>query len=549
MARSSEAHVVVTEQTPLQEAQVPDEDAAIIIQSQDAATVKDSSKKGIWLLCPLFIGVFIANADTSLVLATYTTISSDFSSLGKSSWLLTAYMLSMCSIQPLYGKLSNIFGRKALLIFAYILFGIGNVICGMAPSMGTAIAGRFVAGAGGAGMSSVVSYLIADLMPIREVATYRSYVNIVTTIGRSCGGPLGGKLTEMIGWRWTFLCQAPPTVAAILLVAYFIPSTAPATSENSKRSLREQIQRIDFIGSFFLCTTIILLLLPVTMGGNQVPWTHPMIQSLFTSAGVACLLFVLIESRWAVEPVFPLMLLRRWDIVAPYGVLLLQNMAQTFMMYSIPLYFQVTANASPSVAGYYLIPAVVGNTVGGLWTAAYIKKHGLVKSPTNLAALVAGLCHALIVARWNGATGVFEACYAFLGGLGTGAAHASTFIAVTVATSEEELAIAGGGLYLCGGLGSVLGVAAADSTLRAVFKLDLVRRLGRSEFTENVIKRLLKDLRYLREVPESVQSAAVAAYVKGFKGDFSLALICCLISLILGLVMRNLRLPLQTIRE
>lgn len=108
----------------------------------------------------------------------------------------------MCSIQPLYGKLSNIFGRKALLLFAYILFGIGNLVCGMAPSMSVAIAGRFIAGAGGAGMSSVVSYLIADLLPIREVAAYRSYVNIVATVGRSCGGPLGGKLTEMIGWRW-----------------------------------------------------------------------------------------------------------------------------------------------------------------------------------------------------------------------------------------------------------------------------------------------------------------------------------------------------------
>lgn len=146
--------------------------------------------------------MFVANADTSLVLATYGEISSEFKSLENASWLLTGYMLSMCASQPLYGKLSNIYGRKALLLVAYTLFAIGCLICGMAKSMPLVIAGRLISGAGGSGMSSVVSFLIADLVPMRDVATYRSYVNIVQTIGRSCGGPIGGWLAEQMGWRW-----------------------------------------------------------------------------------------------------------------------------------------------------------------------------------------------------------------------------------------------------------------------------------------------------------------------------------------------------------
>lgn len=102
-------------------------------------------------------GVFIANVDTSLVLATYTTISSEFSSLRNASWLLTAYMLSMCSVQPLYGKLSNTFSRKTALMVSYVLFGIGNAVTGVATTMNTAIVGRFLAGTGGAGMTSMVS--------------------------------------------------------------------------------------------------------------------------------------------------------------------------------------------------------------------------------------------------------------------------------------------------------------------------------------------------------------------------------------------------------
>lgn len=147
-------------------------------------------------------GVFIANADTSLVLATYGRISSDFNSLDNTSWLLTGYMLSMCGTQPLYGKLSNIFGRKPLLLLSYVLFALGNFVTGFAGNMSVLVLGRVIAGAGGAGMSSIVSFLVADMVPLRELASYRSYVNVVQTIGRSCGGPLGGKMAEVMGWRW-----------------------------------------------------------------------------------------------------------------------------------------------------------------------------------------------------------------------------------------------------------------------------------------------------------------------------------------------------------
>lgn len=99
----------------------------------------------------------------------------------------------------------------------------------------------------------------------------------------------------------------------------------------SRQGIADQIRRVDFLGSFVLCIGIILFLLPVTMGGNQLPWVHPVILSLFVGATLFVILFSLIESKWAIEPIFPLHLLGRWDIVAPYGILLLQNVAQTFV--------------------------------------------------------------------------------------------------------------------------------------------------------------------------------------------------------------------------
>ena len=135
------------------------------------------------------------------MLATYGAVSSEFHDLDSGSWLVSAYILAQCVAQPLYGKLSDIYGRKACLQGAYILFAIGTAMSGLGRSMGEVIAGRAVQGSGGAGMISMVSIIIADLVPLNEVAQMWSYINILQTTGRSCGGFIGGLLTQSLGWR------------------------------------------------------------------------------------------------------------------------------------------------------------------------------------------------------------------------------------------------------------------------------------------------------------------------------------------------------------
>ncbi|MCJ1226965.1 hypothetical protein MMC12_003620, partial [Toensbergia leucococca] len=164
--------------------------------------VNAKSVKGIaGVISVLILGVFIANADTSIVLATYGSISSEIGNLDDASWLVVTYTLAMCAVQPTYGKLSDVYGRKSTLITAYTFFAIGCALSGVGTSMWQVIVGRAVAGIGGAGMTSLVSVLIADKVPLRDVATWRGYVNVAATVGRSAGGPFGGYLADTIGWR------------------------------------------------------------------------------------------------------------------------------------------------------------------------------------------------------------------------------------------------------------------------------------------------------------------------------------------------------------
>ncbi|MCJ1330869.1 hypothetical protein MMC10_007556 [Thelotrema lepadinum] len=145
--------------------------------------VKSTAKQAP-IIAVLLLGIFIANVDGTLVIAQTGSISSAFGNFGNSEWLISVYFLATCAAQPIVGKLSDIFGRKEMLLSSYALIVVGNFLTGFASQM------------------SLVSILIADLVPIRTVAAWRSYVNVAATTGRSVGGPIGGVFAGTISWRW-----------------------------------------------------------------------------------------------------------------------------------------------------------------------------------------------------------------------------------------------------------------------------------------------------------------------------------------------------------
>lgn len=154
----------------------------------------------------LFIGVWLASVDTTMVVAIYNTISSDFGRFQDAMWILVAYHLGLLPAQPLYGKLSDIFGHKGVLTMAYVLFSIGSIVCGLGNSVLPFAVGRIIGGVGGAGMRSLVSSLIVQLVLLRDVIVWRSWIYVMTTFGRSVGTPLEGILADSIGWRGSFIC-------------------------------------------------------------------------------------------------------------------------------------------------------------------------------------------------------------------------------------------------------------------------------------------------------------------------------------------------------
>ena len=172
--------------------------------------------------------------------------------------------------------------------------------------------------------------MIEDLVPLREVAAYRSYVNIVQTVGRSCGGPIGGALAQSIGWRWAFLLQTPLTVIAMVLVAWKlkIKPKSDVNKLDEPQTIGAKLKRIDFMGALFLSSTILGVMLILDLGGEKTPWTSPTIAFLAGGTLFSGMLFYVTEKSFAREPIFPLRLLSRKAVILDYLLISIQTASQ-----------------------------------------------------------------------------------------------------------------------------------------------------------------------------------------------------------------------------
>ncbi|KAF7595549.1 hypothetical protein BBP40_005584 [Aspergillus hancockii] len=486
------------------------------------------------IVAVLILGEFISNADSTLVMAATAKVSSEFNRLQDASWLSTAYTLGVCAAQPMYGKLSDIYGRKALLLAAYTLFALGCIISGIGRDLWAVIAGRAVSGIGGAGIMTLGSVIITDIVPRREVASWRAYINIAMTLGRSAGGPVGGWLTDAIGWRWLFLLQIPFIVVGGLLVIAKLNITY---NTDTKASIR----RVDFLGASLLGSSVVAIIMLLDRGGHAFPWIS-LASFLLGGIGLALLaLFVWVETRVATEPIFDLRILSRPNVASSYTVGFLQITSQLGMLFSVPLYFQVTQRASATVAGGHLVPAVVGNTLGGLLAGHFIRRTGRYKILLVIGGLVAATTHLLLFIRWNGNTNFWESLYIIPGGMGTGIASASAFVTMTALLEPQDMAMATSGYMLLVSFAMTTGITMTNTVLGLGFKQQLEKDLH-GPGARKIIRRATSDTNYIAKLEGKIWETVVSCFVAGLKNTYLLCLVFSILGSLLALTVRHHRL-------
>jgi predicted MFS family arabinose efflux permease len=466
----------------------------------------------------LAIGVFLAAADQTIIVSSYGRIGSDLDALSETSWIATAYFLTLTSIQPLYGKMSDIFGRKACLLFAYITFGLGCLFCGLARNINQLIAARAFAGIGGGGMTTVVSILLSDVVTLRERGTWQGYVNIVYATGAGCGAPLGGLLADSIGWRWAFLGQVPLCVLAFFAVLFALKLPSKDSSD-----WRTKLRRVDFLGAITLILAVFALLFGMDRGSN-VSWRVkecliPLCLSLPLFGA-----FVLVEMKVAAEPFAPGHIIFNRTLFASYLCNFFSFGGWLAALFFLPLYWQAVDGKTASIAGAYLIPCIVAGVSGSLLGGIYMQKTGKYYWITVVAysGLTLGLLGVTllsgVVAKSTIGIIICSCIASFSNGIGV----TTTLIALISNASQEDQAVATACSYLFRSLGSTIGVSLTSTAANQTMRTALVKRLQSGAEADHIIENVRRSLSYIKTLEPATREIVRQCYMLSTRAAFIL---------------------------
>ncbi|HEY2464570.1 MAG TPA: MFS transporter, partial [Steroidobacteraceae bacterium] len=291
------------------------------------------------ILVGLIVTLTLSALDQTIVGPALPQIASEFGGLGHLAWIVMAFMLASTVTMPLYGKASDLYGRRPLFVVSIVVFLIGSALCGLAHSMIQLILFRGLQGLGAGGLMTLAQITIADIMPPRERGRYQGLFAAVFAVCSIAGPLLGGVITDVLSWRWLFYVNLPIGGAALALILLALP-----------RSGKRVAHHLDYVGALLLAAGTVCLLVLMTWGGTVYPWRSAVIAGLGGSAAVLLLLFVQCE-RVASEPLLPMPLFRNRVFVIAVLVTALTAMALFGAFVFLPTYFQLVLGLSPSTAG------------------------------------------------------------------------------------------------------------------------------------------------------------------------------------------------------
>ncbi|KAJ7084610.1 member of the major facilitator superfamily [Mycena belliarum] len=467
------------------------------------------------------IGIFLCAMDQTIVVSSYAAIGSELDQLQNTSWIATAYMLTLTSFQPLYGKMSDIFGRKPCLLFAYTMFALGCLACGLAQTLPQLILARGLAGIGGGGMSTVVSIIMSDVVPLRSRGTWQGILNIIYAAGSATGAPLGGLLADSIGWRWGFLVQVP-----FIILAFITVSLALHLPQTDTSDLKTKLKRVDFSGALSLVLCVFCLLFGLDRGGN-IAWHDKYTISALSAFGALFVLFATIELAWATEPFAPRRIIAHRSLIGAYLVNLFGLMSSFSMLFHVSLFYQAVLGKSPAEVGFWLVPTVFAGVLGSLGGGLVIQATGHYYWLTVGAyiAMVVGMLGTVLEAGLIAKSAIGVAC-------GTGIT--TSLIALISNAGPADQAIATAVSYLFRSLGSVVGLSIGSTLLQGFLRTALRAKLAGADVdVEEIVRRVRESLTYIDTLDPETAGIVRSAYESAGLGTmwFSTAMaVCTLIS-------------------
>lgn len=322
----------------------------------------ETSKSNIKLVVAgLLLAIFMAAIDNTIVATAMGTIVSKLGGFDKFIWVTSAYMITTMAGMPIFGKLSDMYGRKRFFIFGIVVFLLGSILCGFAQSIEQLSIYRAIQGVGGGALMPIAFAIIFDIFPPENRGKMTALLGAVFGAASVVGPLLGAYITQYVGWEWIFYINVPIGIVALILII--------RSYHESKKHVK---QKIDWWGAATLVIAVISLMFALELGGKEYAWDSSIIISLFTSFALFFVVFFFVELK-AEEPIVPFWLFRRRLFASTQILAFLYGGTFIIMTVYIPIFVQAVYGGSATNAGLILTPmmlgSVVGSSIGGIFVA------------------------------------------------------------------------------------------------------------------------------------------------------------------------------------
>jgi EmrB/QacA subfamily drug resistance transporter len=490
-----------------------------------------SHRQILVVLAGLMAGMFLAALDQSIVGTALPRIVSDLGGLNHLSWVVTIYLLTATSSTPLWGKISDLYGRRPIFQIAISVFMAGSIVAAVAPNMATLIAGRGVQGLGGGGLIALALATIGDVIPPRQRGRYQGYFGVVFGTSSVAGPLLGGWFTDGPGWQWIFWINLPIGIAALVVTS--IALRMPKVRRHHK---------IDYLGAAFVVASVSSILLYTAWAGPEYGWGDPFSLALLIGGLVLAAILVMVESR-ASEPIIPLRLFSNKVFTPTVVFTALMGVAMFGGIIFLPVYFQVVQGMTPTESGLALLPMIVGIFTTSIGAGNLMTRTGRYKAFPIIGAGVTTIA-LLLLSTVGDRTPYWQiAIYVYVLGFGLGLTLQIVVTAVQNAVERRDMGSATSSVTFFRSMGGAFGTA----VFGAVLTTRLRHYLAASGTTDVLPAgadegRIANDVQTIQALPERVKDVVVGAWVDSLNDVFLVALPFVVVAFVIAWFIPELRL-------
>ncbi|KAL9622026.1 MAG: hypothetical protein Q9160_003525 [Pyrenula sp. 1 TL-2023] len=413
----------------------------------------------------LALAQFTAYLDQTSISAAVPAIGADMN-LGPSlSWVASSYLLATTAVQLVNGRLSDIFGRKRLLLISFAILAVGNLCSGFSQRSGMLFAFRTVSGLGGGAITALVQIIASDVTTLQQRGKYNGFIGFAVAMGSGLGPLIGGIMTAQVTWRWALWYDVP--WLAVLMMLLFITLPASQMTMGS----RARMKMIDWAGLLISIAAIVLLMVPLSEGGSLVAWDSALVLSMLIIGTVVVLAFLAVEWKVATLPIMPLHLFMS-DLSC--NILLVQNVIFGFVfwgnLFYMPIYLENVRGHSATIAGAIIMPMVATQGLGSILSGLIISRTGHY-NPVMIAAQWLWTAGLIAQAFFSASTPIWAICLVgFFQGLGTGCCFQPSLVAILAHSRRADRAVLNSLRNFLRTMGGTLGLTVSGAILNNVLR-------------------------------------------------------------------------------